>query len=154
MVNIDRNTQANNDNRLQGYAVAGSVGVGLGITSASIDSLTEMGLEKKLQSLDLAKIQALEPAEASMDKNLSELKLNILEKLAFFNRAYTTEQVFETAKEGNKLRLNDAHILKVLEALKNKTPFAQQALMSSLVYIGILGLGYGVYDVFFRPKTK
>jgi hypothetical protein len=154
MVNIDRNTQANNDNRLQGYAIAGSVGAGAGITNAGFGHISEVGLEKKLQSLDLAKIKALEPAEASMGKNLSELKLNILEKGAFVNKAYTTEQVFETAKEGKKLWLNDAHIPKVLEALKNKTPFAQQALMSSLVYIGILGLGYGVYDVFFRPKTK
>jgi hypothetical protein len=87
-----------------------------------------------------------------MGKHLSELKLNVLEKKAFVNRSYTVKEVLETAKEGKTLWLNDAHIPKVLEALKNKIPFAEQALKSSLAYIGILGLGYGIYDVFFRSK--
>jgi len=85
-------------------------------------------------------------------QRLRELKLNRFERGLFALSSKTSKELSQALTSGEKIQITDADIPKVLEALKHRTPFAQRALVSSLAYMGILGLGYGMYDLFFRNK--
>ncbi len=150
------------DERWKGYAIAGLAGGVLGTGEAVMVQHVTKNLEAKLKNppspseVD-SKFKWTNPIPKdsyTKSETIRAAKLNRLERGLVAMAVKSPKELSEAFDKGTLLELTDADIPKALEALQHKTPFAQRALRSSLMYAGILGLGYGVYDVFFRPKNK
>lgn len=162
MTYINNNGNNGDKDRWKGYAFAGLAGGVLGTGG-------HLWQQRIIEKLESTLKNPPSPSEVDSkftwtnpilkdsyekSKKIRAAKFNRLERGALLTLVRPQQELNEALKSGKNIELTDADIPKALKALKHETPFAERALRSSLLYAGILGLGYGVYDLFFRPKNK